>query len=72
MAELNEKTNTMLKLIEQDADSFAQRADMYYKKRPELVSMVEDFYKTHRLLVERYDQVKPDSGIRLLKIPFCR
>ena len=72
MAELNEKTNTMLKLIEQDADSFAQRADMYYKKRAELVSMVEDFYKTHHLLVERYDQVKPDSGIRLLKIPFCR
>ncbi|XP_054802165.1 protein NETWORKED 3A-like isoform X2 [Prosopis cineraria] len=56
----------MLKLIEQDADSFAQRAEMYYKKRPELISMVEDFYRTHRSLAERYDQVKPDSGFRLL------
>jgi len=51
----------MLKLIEEDADSFAKRAEMYYKKRPELVSMVEDFYRTHRSLAERYDQVKPDT-----------
>ncbi|KAJ1435708.1 Protein Networked [Sesbania bispinosa] len=65
--ELNEKTKGMLKLIEEDADSFAQRAEMYYKKRPELVSMVQDFYRTHRSLAERYDQVKPDTGIRLLK-----
>ncbi|XP_027352835.1 protein NETWORKED 3A-like [Abrus precatorius] len=63
LAELNEKTKAMLKLIEEDADSFAQRAEMYYKKRPELVSMVEDFYRTHRSLAERYDQVKPDNGI---------
>ncbi|KAF1861067.1 hypothetical protein Lal_00000485 [Lupinus albus] len=62
MAELNEKTNTMMKLIEEDADSFAKRAEMYYKKRPELISMVEDFYRTHRSLAERYDQVKPDTG----------
>ncbi|KAJ6723491.1 PROTEIN NETWORKED 3A-RELATED [Salix koriyanagi] len=56
----------MLKLIEADADSFAQRAEMYYKKRPELISMVEDFYRTHRSLAERYDQLKSDSGNRLL------
>ncbi|KAF7804807.1 protein NETWORKED 3A-like [Senna tora] len=66
LAELNGKTKAMLKLIEQDADSFAQRAEMYYKKRPELISMVEDFYRTHRSLAERYDQVKPESGIRIL------
>lgn len=66
MAELNEKTKAMLKLIEGDADSFAQRAEMFYKKRPELVSMVEDFYRTHRLLAKRYDQVRPESGTRLL------
>ncbi|XP_011010814.1 PREDICTED: inner centromere protein-like isoform X2 [Populus euphratica] len=56
----------MLKLIEPDADSFAQRAEMYYKKRPELISMVEDFYRAHRSLAERYDQLKSDSGNRLL------
>ncbi|KAL0458006.1 UNVERIFIED_CONTAM: protein NETWORKED 3A [Sesamum latifolium] len=56
----------MLKLIEEDADSFAQRAEMYYKKRPELISMVEDFYRTHRSLAERYDQIRSESGNRLL------
>ena len=29
----------MLKLIEEDADSFAKRAEMYYQKRMELVSL---------------------------------
>ncbi|PIN06765.1 hypothetical protein CDL12_20681 [Handroanthus impetiginosus] len=66
LAELDEKTKTMLKLVEEDADSFAQRAEMYYKKRPELISMVEDFYRTHRSLAERYDQVKSEHGNRLL------
>ncbi|XP_027097996.2 protein NETWORKED 3C [Coffea arabica] len=66
LSELDEKTKAMLKLIEEDADSFAQRAEMYYKKRPELMCMVEDFYRTHRSLAERYDQFKSESGTRLL------
>lgn len=56
----------MLKLIEEDADSFAKRAEMYYKKRPELINIVEDLYRTHRSLAEKYDQVKFDSGNRNL------
>ncbi|KAE8676745.1 classical arabinogalactan protein 26-like [Hibiscus syriacus] len=63
---LDNKTKAMLKLIEEDADSFAKRAEMYYKKRPELISMVEDFYRSHRLLAERYDQIKLDPGTRLV------
>ncbi|XP_050203808.1 protein NETWORKED 3C-like [Mercurialis annua] len=66
LGELDKKTKAMLKLIEQDADSFAQRAEMFYKKRPELINLVEDFYRTHRSLAERYDQLKSDSGNRLL------
>lgn len=61
LIDLDEKTKAMLKVIEEDADSFAQRAEMYYKKRPELINMVEDFYRAHRSLAERFDQVKPDS-----------
>lgn len=68
--ELDEKTKTMLKVIDEDADSFAQRAEMYYRKRPELISMVEDFYRTHRSLAERYDQIKSESGIRLPTSPW--
>ncbi|EOX94938.1 hypothetical protein QUC31_004775 [Theobroma cacao] len=66
LSELDKKTKAMLKLIEEDADSFAQRAEMYYKKRPELISLVEDFYRAHRSLAERYDQVKSDPGTRLV------
>lgn len=28
---------------------------MYYKKRPELMKMVEEFYRAYRALAERYD-----------------
>lgn len=66
LADLDHKTEAMLKLIETDADSFAQRAEMYYKKRPELINMVEEFYRAHRSLAERYDQVKSESGTRVL------
>ncbi|MBA0617602.1 hypothetical protein Godav_027030 [Gossypium davidsonii] len=66
ISELDHKTKAMLKLIEEDADSFAQRAEMYYEKRPELICLVEDLYRAHRSLAERYDQVKTDPGTRLL------
>ncbi|XP_077232547.1 uncharacterized protein LOC143869864 isoform X3 [Tasmannia lanceolata] len=69
LSELDEKTKAMVKLIEQDADSFAQRAEMYYRKRPELVYMVEDFYRAHRSLAERYDQLKREANTRLVTIP---
>ncbi|KAF2585011.1 hypothetical protein F2Q70_00035499 [Brassica cretica] len=45
----------MIKLIETDADSFARRAEMYYKKRPELMKLVEELYRAYRALAERYD-----------------
>ncbi|XP_057963521.1 protein NETWORKED 3C [Malania oleifera] len=66
LAELDNKTKSMLKLIDEDADSFAQRAEMYYKKRPELINMVEDFYRAHRSLAVRFDQVKSDPGTRIV------
>lgn len=49
------KVKQMIKVIEEDADSFARRAEMYYKKRPELMKLVEEFYRAYRALAERYD-----------------
>ncbi|KAG6383952.1 hypothetical protein SASPL_156260 [Salvia splendens] len=49
------KVKSMIKLLEVDEDSFARRAEMYYKKRPELMKMVEEFYRAYRALAERYD-----------------
>ncbi|URE49320.1 hypothetical protein MUK42_14008 [Musa troglodytarum] len=47
----------MLKLIEPDADSFAKRAELYFKRRPELISYVEDAFKAYRSLADRYDHI---------------
>ena len=54
-ADMDSKVKAMIKLIEEDADSFARRAEMYYKKRPELMKLVEEFYRAYRALAERYD-----------------
>ncbi|MCO5609953.1 hypothetical protein L7F22_064188 [Adiantum nelumboides] len=54
LSEMDSKVSAMLRIIEEDADSFAKRAEMYYKKRPELINLVEEFYRTYRALVERY------------------
>ncbi|XP_076929292.1 protein NETWORKED 4A-like [Bidens hawaiensis] len=55
--EMDHSVKRMLKLIEEDGDSFAKKAEMYYQKRPKLVSHVEEFYRMYRSLAERYDNV---------------
>lgn len=55
LTDMDDKVKSMIKLIEEDADSFARKAEMYYKKRPELMKMVEEFYRAYRALAERYD-----------------
>ncbi|KAA8550451.1 hypothetical protein F0562_002135 [Nyssa sinensis] len=54
---MDKSMKRMLKLIEEDGDSFAKKAEMYYQKRPELISHVEEFYRMYRSLAERYDHV---------------
>ncbi|XP_038992997.1 protein NETWORKED 4A-like [Hibiscus syriacus] len=55
--EMDRNVKQMLKLIEDDGDSFARKAEMYYQRRPELVSHVEEFYRMYRSLAERYDHL---------------
>ncbi|KAK4776427.1 hypothetical protein SAY86_005115 [Trapa natans] len=55
LTDMDMKVKQMIKLLEEDADSFARRAEMYYKKRPELMKLVEEFYRAYRALAERYD-----------------
>ncbi|XP_027091414.1 protein NETWORKED 4A isoform X2 [Coffea arabica] len=57
LEEMDQNIKRMLKLIEHDADSFAKKAEMYYQKRPELINLVEEFYRMYRSLAERYDHV---------------
>lgn len=42
----------MLIIMQDDGDSFVERAEMYYKKRPELVDVLEDLCKSYRSLSE--------------------
>ncbi|XP_008789995.2 protein NETWORKED 1A-like [Phoenix dactylifera] len=55
LADMDNKIKEMIKLIEEDADSFAKRAEMFYRKRPEIMKLVEEFYRAYRALAERYD-----------------
>ncbi|MBA0613857.1 hypothetical protein Godav_014215 [Gossypium davidsonii] len=53
------KINGILSIILQDeGDSFAKRAEMYYQKRPQLIQMVEDLHKSYRSLADKYEQLR--------------
>ncbi|XP_035549486.1 kinase-interacting protein 1-like [Juglans regia] len=60
LQDMEEKVHSVLKLIEEDGDSFARRAEMYYKKRPELIHFVEESYRAYRALAERYDHISTE------------
>ncbi|XP_021728189.1 protein NETWORKED 2D-like [Chenopodium quinoa] len=60
LQDMGDKVEAVLKLIEEDGDSFAKRAEMYYKKRPELINFVEESYRAYRSLAERYDHLSKE------------
>ncbi|KAG5403664.1 hypothetical protein IGI04_009783 [Brassica rapa subsp. trilocularis] len=55
--EMDKSVKRMAKLIEEDADSFAKKAEMYYQKRPELLTLVDEFHRMYRSLAERYENI---------------
>lgn len=55
LTDMDNKVRMMIKLIEVDEDSFVRRAEVYFKRRPELMKLVEEFYRAYRALAERYD-----------------
>ncbi|XP_051147191.1 protein NETWORKED 2A-like [Andrographis paniculata] len=57
---MEDKVQKMLKLIEGNGDSFAKRAEMYYRCRPELIAAVEDTYGDFKALADRYDLLSKD------------
>jgi hypothetical protein len=42
-------------LLGEEADSFSKRAEMYYKRRPEVMTQVEEVYRLYKSLADRYD-----------------
>ncbi|XP_019052074.1 PREDICTED: protein NETWORKED 2D-like [Nelumbo nucifera] len=57
LQDMEEKVKGVLKLLEEQGDSFAKRAEMYYRKRPELINFVEEFFREYRALADRYDHI---------------
>ncbi|XP_040379824.1 protein NETWORKED 2A [Oryza brachyantha] len=54
---MEDRVKFILFLLGEEADSFAKRAEMYYKRRPEVISSVEEAYRAYRALAERYDHI---------------
>ncbi|MED6131826.1 hypothetical protein PIB30_013556 [Stylosanthes scabra] len=57
---MEEKVQAVLKLLQEEGDSFGKRAEMYYKRRPELISFVEECFRAYRSLADRYDHLSRD------------
>ncbi|OAY83927.1 protein NETWORKED 2A-like isoform X2 [Ananas comosus] len=57
LQEMEERVNSMIKLIEEDADSFAKKAELYFRRRPELINFVEEAYRSYKALADRYDRI---------------
>ncbi|KAH1121773.1 hypothetical protein J1N35_004933 [Gossypium stocksii] len=60
ITEAEEMVTNMLEIIDNDGDSFAQRLEMYYSKRAELVSTLEEIFRSYRSLAEKLDHLSKD------------
>ncbi|KAK7386724.1 hypothetical protein VNO78_27059 [Psophocarpus tetragonolobus] len=60
LQDMEEKVHAVLKLLEEEGDSFAKRAEMYYKRRPELIIFVEEAFRAYRSLADRYDHISTE------------
>ncbi|PWA41109.1 kinase interacting (KIP1-like) family protein [Artemisia annua] len=60
LQDMEEKVASALNLIQKDGDSFAKRAEMYYRHRPELIAFIEESVRAYRALAERYDKLSTD------------
>ncbi|XP_019456585.1 PREDICTED: protein NETWORKED 2A-like [Lupinus angustifolius] len=60
LQDMEEKAANTLKILDDDGDSFAKRAEMYYKKRPELVGYVEESFRAYKALADRYDHLSKE------------
>ncbi|CAL0305603.1 unnamed protein product [Lupinus luteus] len=60
VVDMEERVGEALVIINENGDSFAQKAEMYYRKRPELVTFVEEAFRAYRALAERYDHLSKE------------
>ncbi|KAL5218421.1 hypothetical protein ABZP36_019105 [Zizania latifolia] len=68
LTDMDSKIKMMIRIIDEDAESFAQRAEMYYRRRPELMTLLEELYRAYRALAERYDHAAGELRLAHRKI----
>jgi chromosome segregation ATPase len=57
---MEDRVKLMIKLIGADADSFGKKAELYFRSRPELISNVEEMFKSYQALADRYDRISSE------------
>jgi hypothetical protein len=57
---MEEKVQAVLLLLQEEGDSFKKKAEMYYKRRPELIIFVEESFRAYRSLADRYDHLSKE------------
>ncbi|XP_048135024.1 protein NETWORKED 3C-like [Rhodamnia argentea] len=57
-ADVDAKTQRMLHLMQGDGETFAERAEMYYTRRPELTETLKDWHKSYSSLARRHDKLR--------------
>ncbi|XP_062109790.1 protein NETWORKED 4A-like [Humulus lupulus] len=60
LKEMDQSVRRMLYLIEEDG-SLTLNVEMYFQKKPELITKVKEFHQLYRSLAERYDHVTKES-----------
>ncbi|KAL4201391.1 hypothetical protein AMTRI_Chr02g215840 [Amborella trichopoda] len=64
LSEVDSQMKEMLKIIGEDGDSFAQRAEMYFEKRPQRIEMSANFH--HDQMLKNSIKID-DSGLNTAK-----
>ncbi|XP_073315825.1 uncharacterized protein [Primulina huaijiensis] len=65
LQDLDKKIKMILELTEDNGDTFAERANMYYQKRPQLIKLVQELYISYRSLADKYDHhLKSESSVK--------
>lgn len=55
------KTKIIVNYIEGDGDSFAKRAEMFYKRRCELIKLLQELHESYRSLSEKFDLLRTQN-----------
>ncbi|KAF0908614.1 hypothetical protein E2562_026658 [Oryza meyeriana var. granulata] len=60
LQEMETRVKAMLRLLGEEADTFGKKAEMYYRRRPEVINHVEQVYRAYRALVGRYEHLSKE------------